>query len=83
MLVRAPVSAGTGPYCTACQSFSAPVVRVTTSSLNAKLMPATATAVASSGARIWCAESPAARIAIVSEFWFSGKNVNSAASSTE
>ena len=59
------------------------LARVTTRSLKAKLMPEITTAVSSSGARTWWAESPAAFIAMTSLFWFSVASVRIVASSTE
>ena len=55
----------------------------TTVSLKVKLISEITPAVSSIGARIWCADKPAARIAITSLFWLSGQKVNSVASSTE
>ena len=66
-----PDSGGTWPNSTACHALNAAVARVTTRSLNAKLKTATASEVRNSGARTWCADSPAAFIEITSLFWLS------------
>ena len=78
-----PVSLGIGAYFRLLHCFSVPVELATTVSLKTKLAIDTRLAVSNIGASTWCAESPAARMAITSLFWLSGQNVNSVASRTE
>ena len=76
-------SAGTGLKSLPCHALSVEVARVTTRSLKPNDRAETTAAVNSSGARIWCAESPAAFIEVTSLFWLSVARVMMVASSTE
>ena len=71
------------PYSAASQALRVDVARVTIRSLNTNETAATSNAARMSGARIWCAERPAAFIATTSLFWLKVASVMIVASSTE
>ena len=81
--MRTRSSSGMGPYSTASHALSVSVARVTTRSLKAKVATETSPAVSNSGASTWCADNPAAFMAMTSLFWLSVTSVISVASSTE